>query len=261
MFWLKKVVSFWLMPMPCCMALLFGGLCLACAANRKKTGLRLIGAAACMLLLFSNKFVSVQLARPLESHYPAIPELPANTPVPARIAGCRYIAVLGSGNSNSPGLSATNELSNSGLERAVEGVRLLRSLPDALLIVSGPGRPGEKSNASVVAAAARSLGAEPSRIVLLESAKDTEEESIAIAKMVAGARTALVTSAWHMPRAARLFKKAGIDFVACPTDFVSRTGEDSRWNWLRFDSEALMRSTLAVHEGIGLAWLRLRGVY
>ena len=29
----------------------------------------------------------------------------------------------------------------------------------------------------------------------------------------------LVTSAWHMPRAARLFRKAGVDFVPFPVDF------------------------------------------
>ena len=69
---------------------------------------------------------------------------------------------------------------------------------------------------------------------------------------------ALVTSAWHMPRAASLFRKAGVDFAPCPADFISRGNLRFRWVDLTWDSESLERSTLALHEWIGLLWLRLR---
>jgi uncharacterized SAM-binding protein YcdF (DUF218 family) len=62
-----------------------------------------------------------------------------------------------------------------------------------------------------------------------------------------------------MPRAAHLFRKAGVDFVACPVDFVSRGDGNLQWADLGWDSESLVRSTMAVHEWLGLLWLRVRG--
>lgn len=259
MLWIKKLVSFFLMPLPLCMALLACGLLLACSSRRAALGRRLVSAAAVLLLLFSNRFVSAHLLRPLESRNPAMPEFTEGSPAPAALAGCQVVAVLGGGNSDMPGLSATSQLSNSALARIVEAVRILRVLPEARLIVSGPGDPGRPSHAAVLAAAAESLGVSASRITLIDSAHDTEEESHAVAGVAGGRRTALVTSAWHMPRAAHLFRKAGITFVACPADFVAR--DDGRLTWfdLGWDSESLMRSTMAVHEWLGLLWLRLRG--
>jgi uncharacterized SAM-binding protein YcdF (DUF218 family) len=132
-------------------------------------------------------------------------------------------------------------------------------LPGARLLVSGPGEPGRPSHASVLARAAESLGVDPDRITKIETALDTEDESLAVARLAAGARVALVTSAWHMPRAAALFRRAGVDFAPCPADYVGRARPGLRWADLGWDSESLERSTVAVHEWLGLLWLRLRG--
>jgi uncharacterized SAM-binding protein YcdF (DUF218 family) len=261
MFWLKKVVSFWLMPLPLCLALLVVGLVLMVLAGRRRSGLSLISLATLLLLLLSTNVVSTWLTHPLEARFSPIPEVLPNQPLPASIAGCAFIAVLGSGHSDIPGASATGRLSTAGLARIVEGVRLMRLLPDAKLIVSGPGRPFGHTHASVLASAALSLGADEKRVILLETAKDTEEESIAVATIAAGAKTAVVTSAWHMPRAAALFGKAGVNFVACPADFASRSDGHFHWWDVRIDSESLERSTLGVHEELGLLWLRLRGIH
>jgi uncharacterized SAM-binding protein YcdF (DUF218 family) len=184
----------------------------------------------------------------------------AGSPAPAPIAGCRFVVVLGGGHADMPGIPATGKLSSSALARIVEATRLLGALPGSRLIVSGPGEPGRPTHADVLARAAESLGIDPARIMLIDTALDTEDESLAVARLVGGARVALVTSAWHMPRAAALFRRAGVDFAPCPADFVSRIGTRLRWTDLACDSESLERSTLAVHEWIGLVWMRLRGV-
>lgn len=259
MFWLKKLISFFLMPQPFCLALLALGLFLSRIPRRAILGRRLAIAAAALLLLFSNRFVSTRLLQPLEARYPPVPEISAGLPAPPAIAGCKVVAVLGGGNSDVPGLPATSQLSTSALARIVEAVRILRSLPDARLVVSGPGEPGRPSHASVLAAAAESLGIDASRITLIESARDTEDESHEVARLAAGRRTALVTSAWHMPRAAHLFREAGVDFVPCPADFIARSDLRLHWADLGLDSESLVKSTMAVHEWLGLLWLRLRG--
>jgi uncharacterized SAM-binding protein YcdF (DUF218 family) len=258
-FWLKKAVSYWLMPLPLSLALLAGGLLLACSARHSRASRRLLLAAAVLLALLSNRFVSTHLLRPLEELFPAVPEFAEGAPAPAPVAGCRFVVVLGSDNVDAPGMPATSRLYSSGLARIVEAVRILRVLPGARLIVSGPSVNGRPSHASVLAQAAESLGVSPARITQIETARDTEEESLAVARLAGHGRTALVTSAWHMPRAAGLFRKAGVDFVPCPTDYASRS--DSRLEWMdaRCDVESLERSTLAIHEYLGLLWLRLRG--
>ncbi|HZZ19861.1 MAG TPA: ElyC/SanA/YdcF family protein [Opitutaceae bacterium] len=261
MFWLKKVVSFWLMPLPLCVALLVLGLVLVVLARRRAAGLSMIAFSTLILLLLSSNIVSTWLTHPLEARFEPIPELNPGQPLPASIEGCAYIAVLGSGHSDIPGVSATGALSTAGLGRIVEGVRLMRALPNSKLIVSGPGRPYGRTHASVLASAAMSLGADEKRLILLETAKDTEEEAIAVAAITSGAKTALVTSAWHMPRAVALFKAAGVNFVACPADFAARSDGRIRWSDVRIDSESLERSTLGVHEDLGLLWLSLRGVH
>jgi uncharacterized SAM-binding protein YcdF (DUF218 family) len=260
MFWLKKVLGYWLMPLPFCTALLFLGLLVAWLGARRRLGLAMASTAAVLLLIFSMTGVSIILLRPFESQYPPIPEFIAGAPLPPSIAGCRYVAVLGSGTSNYPGLSATGQLSTSGLSRLVEAVRILRVLPEARLILSGPGEPGRRSHAATLAAAAISLGVDPSRIALVETALDTEDESRAVKALAGTQRVAVITSAWHMPRAARLLRKAGVDFVACPADFYCRSENGFGWGLVKIESESLERSTLAVHEAVGLTWVRLRGI-
>jgi len=65
-FWLKKVVSFWMMPLPLSMALLVCGILLARFSRRPKLGGRLVLAAAALLILLSNRLVSTRLLQPLE---------------------------------------------------------------------------------------------------------------------------------------------------------------------------------------------------
>ncbi len=259
MFWLKKFVSFWLMPLPLSVALLVAGLVLARRPARRGLGRSLAYLASALLILFSNRAVSNRLLRPLESRYPAIPEISPGAPLPAPLAGCGYVVVLGSGHSDMPGLPATSRLSDSGLGRIAEAVRLMRALPGARLVVSGPGDPGHPTHAAVLALAAESLGVEASRITRIETARDTEDEALAVARIAGKAKVALVTSAWHMPRAARLFRGAGVSFVPCPADYVSRGSPELHWGDLSWDTESLERSTRAVHEWLGLLWLRLRG--
>ena len=138
LFWLKKFIAFWLMPLPFCLTLLVVGTCYLFSPRLNRTGRRLVAMATLLLLLFGNKYVSTALIRPLEQRFPAVPELDAGQPVPRALAACRYVVVLGGGHADVTGLSATNKLSSSARARLAEGVRLARILPSARLIVSGP---------------------------------------------------------------------------------------------------------------------------
>ena len=167
--------------------------------------------------------------------------------------------VLGGGHNDLVGPAATNKLSSSALARIVEGVRLARMLPRAQLVVSGPGGPTGPTHASILARAAISLGIDRSRIYQVDTARDTEDESHAVKAYVGDLPVALVTSGWHMPRAAGLFRKSGVTVLPCPTDFLGRVTLGFHLDDLTWDTESLERSTFAVRERIGYLWVWLRG--
>src|SRR5205807_616049 len=115
------------------------------------------------------------------------------------------------------------------------------------------------SHATVLARAARSLGLEENRIVLIEQVRDTEDESLAVRGRIGDAPFGLITSAWHMPRAMALFHAAGLHPLACPADFTAHRDGDWHWADLLWDVESLERSTWAIRERLGYAWIWLRG--
>lgn len=257
-FWLKKLLGYWLMPLPVCLVVLVVGVLLMTRSKtRARLGRSLVITGLVALLLFTNKFVSVMLLHPLEARYAAIPELKAES-VPPALAACRFVVVLGSGNGNTPGLSATNELSTSALARITEAVRLLRVLPQARLVVSGPAEKDYPAHAVVLARAAESLGIDLARVTYIVQVRDTEDESLAVKKIVGDAPFALVTSAFHMPRTMALFRHVGLSPLPCPTDYYARVGD---WHWTDalWDVDSLSRSTWAARERIGYLWIWLRG--
>ena len=259
LFWLKKTLGFWLMPLPLCLGAMTLGVLLMLSRRWARTGRRLALGGFLLLLLFSNRFVSRSLIRPLEMHHAAIPDVPAGAAVPARWAASKFIFVLGGGTGYEPGLAANHLLNSTSVARITEGVRLLRLVPDAKLVVSGPIFGPVDSHATVLERTAVSLGIAPGRILRIEHARDTEEEIAAIQKIAGEAPIALVTSAWHMPRAMALCRPLRVDALACPADYYSHTDGQSFISDLGWELPALIRSSLAVRERIGHFWSWLRG--
>lgn len=257
-FWLKKLIGYWIMPVPLLVAVLALATVLAWRKRTRRASRVLLTIGAGLLLSLGNKYVSARLIRPLEARYPAIPDFSGEA-VPGRLAECRYVVVLGAGNGWSPGMAALDELSSSARARITEAVRILRGLPEARLLVSGPGEDGYATHATVLERAAVSLGVDPARIDRIEHARDTEDEANTVKRRVGDARVALVTSAWHMPRAAGLFFGAGVNAVPCPTDYLSQ--DDGRFHWrdVLWDVESVERSSMAIRERIGYVWVTLRG--
>jgi uncharacterized SAM-binding protein YcdF (DUF218 family) len=263
LFALKKFVSYFLMPLPFCLGLVFLGLwfLLRSRQTRPRLGRWLVLGGLGLLLFFSQSRVGTWLLRPLEQTYPAIPEFVPGRPLPPGLERVRYIVVLGGGHKDEQGIPASGQLSPSALSRLTEAVRLWRALPDRRLVVSGPRDPGkpDTSHADVLAAAAISMGVPADRIVRIDTARDTEEEAEAVKKLIANAPAAVVTSAWHLPRAAALFKATGVDTLPCPADFLALENPQFQWTDLACDIDGLQRSSWAVRERIGYLWFKLRG--
>ncbi|MCZ7596337.1 MAG: YdcF family protein [Hyphomicrobium sp.] len=107
----------------------------------------------------------------------------------------------------------------------------------------------------------RDLGVDDTHLLLDRRARNTSENAL-FAKQLAdprpGERWLLVTSAWHMPRAMGLFRKAGFNVEAWPSDYRTAGPADA---WLLFDSpaEGLRRLDFAVKEWLGLLLNRVSG--
>lgn len=91
---------------------------------------------------------------------------------------------------------------------------------------------------------------------------NTLENAQYSAKMLHAAgikRIYLVSHAWHLPRAIRVFQQAGFEVIPAPTAFSTRYDT----NLLTFlpNVEALERSRIFSHEIIGLIWYRLKSAH
>lgn len=92
---------------------------------------------------------------------------------------------------------------------------------------------------------------------------NTWENALFTSKLLAShgiKKVALVTHAWHMPRAMKVFSLNGVDAMATPTVFTSGKVTVTRsltQDWLP-SSKALRNSYYALHEHLGLAWYRLK---
>lgn len=93
-----------------------------------------------------------------------------------------------------------------------------------------------------------------------EQSGDTAENARLSAQLLRAAGigdVVLVTQAFHMPRAQRLFESEGLGVVPAPTDFRGSRGEaGAPLDWLP-RAGALHNSYYALHELLGLAWVEL----
>jgi uncharacterized SAM-binding protein YcdF (DUF218 family) len=75
----------------------------------------------------------------------------------------------------------------------------------------------------------------------------------------AGERWLLVTSAWHMPRSVGIFRQAGWQVVAYPTDFETRGTDAERWRPILPASRGLDLVDRMAREWLGLLAYRVGG--
>lgn len=258
LFSLKKLVT--LLFLPLSFSILAGsiGLVLVWRKRTERIGRWLLTLAVLSLVVFSNKGVALVLLSPLETRYAAVPEARSTDDLPPALQACHAVVVLGGGHGDAPSLSRVNQLSTAALARVAEAIRIWRLLPNASYIVSGH-HIRNLSHAQVLGEAAVSLGVPPGRIVRLDDPRDTEDEINELVRRYGRTPVAIVTSSWHMPRVMELSRSAGLNAVPCPCDYILKPGADRGWALLAWDLGALERSTKAIHEYLGLLWLKFRG--
>ncbi len=108
---------------------------------------------------------------------------------------------------------------------------------------------------------AERLGVPAANMAVSDLATNTEEEARAIRRLLpqASPRILLVTSAYHMPRAAQLFRQAGFDVHPYAVDFLDNVEETTPLDFLP-NAYHLRLTDIAVREMIGRLYYRVRAL-
>lgn len=241
---LKKFISAWLMPLPFSVLLILIG-CIFLWRGRHKMGRWLTTAGLLVLIVCSCTAVSDLALLPLEERYPKWSGQPDQVEI---------VVVMGASQSDAPRLPLTNRPNSAAIYRLLEGIAVYRANPGSKLIISG----GPKTT-PILAQVANKIGVSTQDMILQANSHDTEDEVGLLAPMVQGHRFAVVTSAAHMRRTMTLFRAAGLDPVPIPTHFLDRNNPHPNWrDFMLPDTESLDRAEFAMHEYLGLLWLKIK---
>ena len=223
--------------------------------RRAVVGRRLLATAAVLFALCGFSPIGRLLILPLEQRFP--PWDPSH-------GAPDGIVVLGG--SIDPDLSAARGrtiLSHSA-DRIVAAAVLARQYPNARIVFSGGSAnllfDDSAKEADYALSVLESLGVAKERLSADRLSRNTIENAEfakAVANPKEGERWLLVTSAFHMPRAIGLFRRAGFKVEAYPVDWRASPSKGSMFSSLAV--RGLERTDLAMREWIGLAAYRLTG--
>ena len=243
LFTLKKLLAALILPPmgPLLLALL--GLWLARGKTRRWQGggIALAAAALLMLAALSLPAVGNALLAPLERH----PAVGAD-----RVQEAQAIVVLGGGSYYGAPEYGGDTVSPASLERLRYGARLARATGLPLLVTGGAPYGGTPEGAAMQAVLADEFRLAP-RWAETES-RDTAESARHTAAILAAAgvtHIALVSHAWHLPRAVLLFERAGLTVIPAPTGFTTASPSTLE----RFLPGDLRQARRALNEYFGLA--------
>lgn len=221
---------------------------------KNKTGVRIARVSLSLLLLMSLPIFPGLIAKYWESYPPLVAnDLSAFSP--------QAIVVIGGGLQRTAAEFQQKETIKSGtLLRLRYAAKLVREngLP---VLVSG----GKTLNGSDISEA--ELMAEVLEnefgvaVTWLETESYNTEQNARLSRLIAQSesinRILLVTQAYHMPRAAREFRKAGFQVLPAPTAFF-RGALGFSWTDLIPSLNALEQVFLLAHEMLGVLWYSMR---
>ncbi len=249
-FVLSKIAWFLLAPAHILIGLVLVGAAL-CFTQALRLGRALVVTGAGTFALLGLLPVGDMMLGPLEARFPRFVD--DGRPV----AG---IIVLGGGEDPRPAAEHGVLAVGDAAERLIAAADLARRHPEARLVHSGGSgsvTPAPKES-DMVRRHLAELGWPADRSLFEDRSRNTRENALFTKDLVKpkeGERWLLVTSAWHMPRAVGLFRKAGFEVTPCPVDY--RGIAEGRG--IPGIMDGLRRVELAWREYVGLLAARLLG--
>ena len=205
-----------------------------------------------ILMILSLPIVSGQLIKVLEQNY-----TPTN---PNEIVSADTVIVLGGMVKPIKHNNGVQYEFSDAVDRIFAGINLLK-IGKAQKIVLTQGKLPWSIGApegEFLAEFIQSQGIDPNRILLTEIVQNTNDEAKAISKMLPiNSEIILVTSAFHMPRAEKVFQNQNLKVIPYPVDFRSSEKKIDILDFLP-QAKALSDSSFYFREIIGRTYYSLR---
>lgn len=220
--------------------------------NCSRAGWWLVLVGTLILLAFGLKPVANTLTYSLECR--------CSPPRPEQLAHLDIVVVLGGDIHPAGGFRIEPELSGPSYSRVCHGVRVFTQSKARLLALCGG--PRDEPEAPAMKALAIRLGVAESMILIETQSQNTMENAARLADLLGQGQSrqiGLVTSATHMLRSERVFREYFPHDVIVPAPANYTYDPSVRCgNYLIPSAGALLQSTVALHEWIGLLWYSFR---
>ena len=225
-------------------------ICTAILYRRQRSMSYVVGTCAILLYLLASPVVSEALVRSLESRYSPSADLKGDV-----------VIVLGGGATlDTPDVGGQGHLGAHAANRLVTGMQLQRILNVPMIVAGGQVFAFSGSEALIMQRVAIGLGV-PSSQVIVEGTSLNTQQNAANVKHILNERSMqrpiLVTSAFHMPRAAWIFRQQGIVIEPYPADYLVNKNADFSVHKLFPTEGALWSSSLVLREYLGLMGAKL----
>ncbi len=244
---ITNVIAAFLLPPLNLLLLGMGGLALW--HKRPALARGLVATSFALLWALSTPYVAESLMGLLEGEH---------APLDTKKQSADAIVVLGGGTYFGAPEYGVDTVSEDTLVRLRYAARLQRETGKPILVTGGKPAGNDLPEAQLMKTALEHDFDVPVKWTEDESANTYENARFSQDKLapLGIKRIYLVTHAWHMPRAARVFQAAGFDVVSAPTGFTTRYSP----GLLEYlpNARALHDSKRFVHEIIGLLWYRLK---
>ena len=245
-FYLKKMIAYCFEPFGMVFILFFLGICFL-FINKGGRSKLFLSLSFSLLFLYSYPPFSNYLVSNLENKYLKY-EYKQDV---------KYIHVLGNRHNVDLDQPLSSQISDAGIKRDLEGVLIHLNTKNSKLIFTGYAGKTDISNAKMNAKLAIALGVDEKNIIVNPNPRDTKEEALFTKTIVGDELFVLVTSATHMPRSMMLFKSLGLNPIPAPTNFYK---EEFKGYLELPDIKSFNKSQVAMHEYLGILWVRLKGM-
>jgi uncharacterized SAM-binding protein YcdF (DUF218 family) len=239
-FLLKKIVSALILPPTSLILLAFVGLWLS--KKYTKTGRSLAALSLVILLILSLPLTGNALLQSLETA-PPIGE--------SQLKDVQAIVILGGGTDrHAPEFGNEDTVNRWTLQRLRYGAYLQERTGTPILVTGGAPYGGRPEADAMAETLQRDFHAKD--IWAENQSKDTAENatySAVVLKEHNIQRVALISQAWHLPRAIKLFKQQGLTVYPAPTGYTNEDNEPTI-RWLP-KASALDKSSIAIKEYLG----------
>ncbi len=220
----------------------------------RRLGRVVLSLGVLFLYLLSIAPTADLLIGPLESRYQPLS--------PKRVPRIGTLVVLSGGASATNDLPLSSRLTSSSTKRVLEAVRLYDLMDKPTVVISGgSGNPFvEVSESALMRELLLNLRIPDRRIVMEGKSSNTLENAAEVKRLPLKPPLILITSASHMYRALRVFKRLNMTPLPAPCDYRARWSADDPLRFLPSEG-ALAVSTAAIYEYVGTFWYRLTGKF